>query len=111
MTHDRDYATKAFITMGMQEDHPGRAQVSIMEGTYTSYPNFMFRIDEDEIEEFASTLIDADTQEKFTAVVERWGIRRSSPDFWPVLNSVTAYTKRINPRKAGTFDINRYKNL
>jgi hypothetical protein len=82
-----------------------------MEGTYTSYPNFMFRIDEDEIEEFASTLIDADTQEKFTAVVERWGIRRSSPDFWPVLNSVTAYTKRINPRKAGTFDINRYKNL
>jgi len=34
-----------------------------------------------------------------------------SPDFWPVLNSVTAHTKRTNPRKAGTFDVNRYKNL
>jgi hypothetical protein len=51
--------------------------------------------------------------------VERWGIRRSSPDFWPVLNSVTAYVKRTNPSgapqraggRAATFDINRYKNL
>ena len=111
MTHDRDYATKAFIAMALEEDIPGNAKVSILEGAYTSYPNFMFRINEDEIEEFASTLVDADTQEKFTAVVERWGIRRSSPDFWSVLNSVTAYMERTNPRKAGTLDINRYKNL
>jgi len=119
MTHNRDYATKAFLTMSLQDDIPGNAKVAILEGAYTAYPNFMFRINEDEIEEFASTLIDADTQEKFTAVVERWGIRRSSPDFWPVLNSVTAYVKRTNPTGApnragggaGTFDINRYKNL
>lgn len=45
------------------------------------------------------------------ALVERWGIRRSSPDFWPVLNSVTDYLKRTKPRRAGTLDINRYKNL
>ena len=111
MTHDRDYATKSFISMALEQEHPGNAKVSILEGAYTSYPNFMFRINEDEIEAFASTLIDADTQEKFTAVVERWGIRRSSPDFWPVLNSVTAYMERTNPRKAGTLDVNRYKNL
>jgi hypothetical protein len=119
MTHDRDYATKAFLTMSLQEDIPGNAKVAILEGAYTAYPNFMFRINEDEIEKFAASLIDADTQKKFTAIVERWGIRRSSPDFWPVLNSVTAYVERTNPSgapqraggRAGTFDINRYKNL
>jgi hypothetical protein len=119
MTHNRDYATKAFITMSLEEDIPGNATVSILEGAYASYPNFMFRISEDEIEQFAASLIDADTQKEFTAIVERWGIRRSSPDFWPVLNSVTAYVKRTNPSgapqraggRAGTFDINRYKNL
>ena len=47
MTHDRDYATKAFIAMALQEDIPGNAKVSILEGAYTSYPNFMFRISED----------------------------------------------------------------
>ncbi len=111
MMHERDYATKGFISMALQDDIPSKAQVMILEGIYTAYPNFMFRINEDEIEEFASTLIDAETQDDLTAIVERWGIRRSSPDFWPVLDSVTAYGERTNPRRAGTFDINRYKNL
>jgi len=111
MTHDRDFVSKSFLTVIMQDEVPRNAKVSIMKGVYTSYPHFMFRIDESEVEEFASTLVDADTQEKFTAVVERWGIRRSSPDFWPVLNSVTDYLKRTMPRRAGTFDINRYENL
>jgi hypothetical protein len=111
MTHDRDFASKSFINVIMQHEVPRNAQVSIMKGVYTAYPHFMFRIDESEIEQFASTLIDVDTQDKFTALVERWGIRRSSPDFWPVLNSVTDYLKRTTPRRAGTFDIDRYKNL
>ena len=119
MTHDRYYATKSFFTPVLDDEIPANATVSIMQGALTAYPNYMFVINEDEIQEFASTLIDADTQKKFTAVVERWGIRRSSPDFWPVLNSVTAYVKRTNPTgapnrpggTAATFDINRYKNL
>jgi hypothetical protein len=119
MTHNSDYATKAFFTEDLEHEIPGNAKVAILEGAYTAYPNFMFVINEDEIEKFAASLIDVDTQKKFTAIVERWGIRRSSPDFWPVLNSVTAYVKRTNPHgeplraggRTGTFDINRYKNL
>ena len=119
MTHNSDYSNKTFVSMALEDEIPGNAKVAILEGAYTAYPNFMFRINEDEIEKFAASLIEADTQKKFTAVVERWGIRRSSPDFWPVLNSVSAYVKRTNPSgdpqraggKAGAFDINRYKNL
>ena len=119
MTHDKDYATQTFFTPVLRNEIPGNATVSILQGAMTAFPNFMFVINEDEIQEFASTLIDADTQKKLTAVVERWGIRRSSPDFWPVLNSVTAYVKRTNPTgdpdrpggKAAAFDINRYWNL
>jgi len=106
MTHDRDFESKSFLNVILQHEVPKNAKVSIMKGAYTSYPHFMFRIDESEIEEFASTLIDI-----VTALVERWGVRRSSPDFWPVLNSVTDYMKRTMPRRAGTFDINRYENL
>lgn len=111
MMHVRDYATKGYISMSLQDDIPSNATIAILEGVITGYPNFMFRIDEKDIEEFASALIEADTQDEFTRVVERWGIRRSSPDFWSVLNSVTEYVKRTDPRKAGTFDVNRYKNL
>jgi hypothetical protein len=111
MTHDRWYQTKAFVSTALMNDIPSQAQVSILEGVNSAYPNFIFRIDEGDIEDFASKLIDADTQDKFTAVVEQWGVRRSNPDFWAILHSFTDYMKRTEPRGAGVLDINRYKNL
>jgi hypothetical protein len=95
----------------LQNDIPSKTQVTVLEGVNSAYPNFIFRVDEAEIEEFAAALIDADTQDMFTAVVERWGVRRSNPNFWPILHSFTDYMKRTEPRGAGVFDINRYKNL
>ena len=59
--------------------------MTIYHGILTAYPNFIFRIDEKDVDEFAASFVDADTPEKFTAVVERWGVRRSSPDFWEVV--------------------------
>ena len=51
------------------------------------------------------SLVDADTPEKFTAVVERWGVRRSSPDFWEVFD----YVRRKNPLEASVFDVNQHE--
>ena len=111
MTLDHDYRTKNFMTSMLQDAVPSLARVTIYPGILTAYPNFMFRIDEQDIEEFAAKLIDADTEEKFTAVVERWGVRRSNPNFWQVVHSITEYVRRKNPLEAAVFDVNRYKNL
>ena len=111
MTHDRDFESKSFLNIVMQHENPANAKVSIMKGIYTSYPHFIFDVDENEIEEFSATFVEANTQDKMTAIVERWGVRRSSPEFWPVLNSVTEFMERTTPRRAGILDINRYKNL
>ncbi len=70
----------------------------------------MFRLDEKDVGEFSQKLIDADTPEKFTAIVERWGVRRSSPQFWNNIQSVTNSVKRTEPLRAAAFDLNRYKN-
>jgi hypothetical protein len=111
MTLDHDYRSKNFLTGGAQNAVPSLARVTIYPGILTSYPNFIFRIDEKDVEEFAAKLIDADTKEKFTAMVERWGVRRSNPDFWQVVHSITEYVRRKNPLEAAVFDVNRYKNL
>ena len=111
MTLDRYFRTKNFVSSELQDEVPSLAHVTIYPGILTAYPNFIFRIDEKDIEEFATRLIDADTQAKFTAVVERWGVRRSNPDFWQVVHSITEYVRRKNPLEAAVFDVNRYKNL
>jgi hypothetical protein len=111
MMLDRDFRSKNFLTGPAQHSVPSLARVTIYPGILTCYPNFIFRIDEKDVEEFAAQLTDADTKEKFTAVVERWGVRRSNPNFWQVANSITEYVRRKNPLEAAVFDVNRYKNL
>ena len=111
MTLDHNYRTKSFSSDQLQDAVPSLARVTIYPGILTAYPNFIFRIDEQDAEEFAAKLIDADTEEKFTAVVERWGVRRSNPNFWQVVHSITEYVRRKDPLEAAVFDVNRYKNL
>ena len=61
--------------------------------------------------DFAKKLTAADDIEKFTAVVERWGVRRTNPEFWSIFHSITDYVGRTNPRKAAVLDANRYRNF
>lgn len=111
MSQTRFYLTKGFVTSLLQEEDPSRAELMIYPGVQTAYPNFMFDIDEGEAAAFAEALVAVETPEDLTAVVERWGVRRSSPDFWAMIDSVTEYVRRTDPLKAATFDVNRYKNL
>jgi hypothetical protein len=111
MTLDRDLRTKAFAVSMLQNEDPAKARVTIYPGVLTAYPNFIFRIKENEIGDFANQLIAAETPEQFTGLVEKWGVRRSNPDFWNVLHSITGYVQNQTPERAAIFDINRYQNL
>ncbi|MFO1109303.1 MAG: fatty acid cis/trans isomerase [Bradyrhizobium sp.] len=111
MTMDRELATKAFAINELQGADPTKDKITISPGILTVYPNFMFRIDEKDIEEFASKLTNADSEQQFTAVVDRWGVRRSDPQFWTMIHSATDYVRRTDPPRAAIFDVNRYKNF
>lgn len=111
MTKDRWFNTKAFISASLQEDDPSKARVSFLEGVKTSYPRMVFTIPEAEIDNFTDALIRASNREAMSGVVERWGVRRSSPDFWDVLDSLTNHMREEDPLGAGTLDVSTYLNL
>jgi hypothetical protein len=113
ITRDRDFTSKAYAGaehLKLNFNEP-KDKITIFPGILTAYPNFIFRVDEKDVGEFAAALIDADKPDKFTAVVERWGVRRTNPDFWQILHSFTDYVRRTRPIEAAIFDVNRYKNL
>lgn len=111
MTKDRWYDTKAFISPTLQENDPSKARVSFLTGVQTSYPRMVFVIPEAEVGEFADAFVHAGTTEKLSAIVDRWGVRRSSPQFWDTLDSLVGYMRRTDPIGAGTFDVSTYQNL
>jgi hypothetical protein len=113
ITRDRDFTSKAYAGaehLKLNFNEP-KDKVTIFPGILTAYPNFIFRVDERDVPEFAATLVAADTPVKFTAVVERWGVRRTNPEFWPIFHSFTDYVRRSRPVEAAIFDVNRYINL
>jgi hypothetical protein len=86
----------------------GKDKVTIVPGTAGYYPNFMFRIDEEDVMEFAKKLTAANDKKDFLAVVDRWGVRRTNPEFWSLFHSATDYVRRTSPKRAAVFDANRY---
>ncbi|MOA47042.1 Fatty acid cis/trans isomerase (CTI) [compost metagenome] len=51
------------------------------------------------------------SQTDFDRVVERWGIRRSNPQFWSYFHDLDAYLRETEPVEEGVLDMNRYENL
>ncbi|MCY1441085.1 Fatty acid cis/trans isomerase (CTI) [compost metagenome] len=90
---------------------PGLDSLTIYPGVLSSYPNFMFDLKADEAEEFVSALEQVKSQADFDSVVERWGIRRSNPQFWSYFHDLDAYLRETEPVEAGVLDMNRYENL
>lgn len=85
--------------------------LTVYPGIIGSYPNFMFSVESDELEEFAQQLAGAKRTKAFRSVVARWGVRRTHTHFWDILADIQAWHKEERPLQAGIFDINRYENL
>ena len=47
----------------------------------------------------------------FEKIVDRWGIRRSHPQFWQYFHDLSRYIHETEPVEEGVLDMNRYENL
>jgi len=90
---------------------PGLDTLTIYPGVLTSYPNFIFALRADEVPDFVTALGRVKDTAAFDKMVERWGIRRSHPQFWFYFHDLSAYIRETEPVEAGVLDMNRYQNL
>jgi len=63
------------------------------------------------VPEFVDAMQAARDAASFEKIVERWGIRRSHPQFWQYFHDQTRYLQETDPVEAGVLDMNRYENL
>ena len=84
--------------------------IDIVKGFVGSYPNFFLEINHSNLSYFIEQYADIDSYEKYEALVNRFGIRRTSPGFWESADWFYEKYKYDNPVYAGLFDLNRYKN-
>ena len=111
LLRNRAHSNVAFMLGEHLRYLPALDSLTVYPGVLSSYPNFIFSLKADEVPEFVAALEQARDGAAFDKVVERWGIRRSHPEFWHYLHDLSAYIQETEPVEAGVLDINRYQNL
>jgi hypothetical protein len=111
LVHDREHTNVAAIFREEARLAPDEDRITILPGIAGSYPNFVFDVAVDEVEEFVAALLAMASPEDLTAAASRWGVRRTSPRFWATLDWFQDRLALEDRREAGVLDWNRYQNL
>jgi len=111
LVHNRAHTNVAYMFGESERLVPADDTVTVVPGTLGSYPNFLFDVDAAEIEAFAAALAAVRDPAGLEVVVERWGVRRTSPKLWPTVDWIHQDFRRRRPTEFGTFDLNRLGNL
>jgi hypothetical protein len=69
-----------------------------------------FQVNEGELARFANSIRSLESDSDYTALVERFGVRRNAPWFWKLSDDFSDQYRSDYPLEAGLFDLNRYEN-
>ncbi|WP_421525138.1 fatty acid cis/trans isomerase [Pseudomonas yamanorum] len=111
LLRNRAHSNVAFMLGEAYRYQPGLDTVTIYPGVLSSYPNFMFNIPAEQVPAFVAALENAKDANRFEKIVDRWGIRRSHPQFWQYFHDLSQYIHETTPLEEGVLDMNRYENL
>lgn len=75
-----------------------------------AYPNFFYVVDLQDIEEFVAQYNVIKNRDEYEAFVARFGLRRTSEEFWQHADWFNRQYAREQPRLSGIYDLNRYQN-
>ncbi|MDG3085596.1 fatty acid cis/trans isomerase [Vibrio hannami] len=89
---------------------PEDDDLTLVKGVVGSYPAVFFSLNEAEIPEFITMLRNTVNAQDYEKLLDRFAIRRTSPDFWQFSDSVYDWYKQDQPIEAGLLDYNRFEN-
>ncbi|WP_323155391.1 fatty acid cis/trans isomerase [Pseudomonas alvandae] len=111
LLRNRAHSNVAFLLGEESRYQPGLDTLTVYPGVLSSYPNFIFNIPAGQVPAFVDAMESAPDAATFERIVERWGIRRSHPQFWQYFHDLSRYIQETDPVEAGVLDMNRYQNL
>jgi hypothetical protein len=111
LVRNRRHTNVAFLLGESLRYAPEKDTLSIVPDVATLYPNFIFVVPYSELTDFTTSLRNKALDDRalfVERVVSRWGVRRSSPDFWSRFHALNRYLYEQDSVEAGMLDLNRY---
>ncbi len=109
LLRNRAHSNVAFILGEDLRYQPERDSITIAPGLLTSYPNFAFNIASNALPTFLSDLRQVRDSAQWQHLLAQWGVRRLSPEFWPLFDHLLDFLRTDAPVEAAIPDLNRYE--
>ncbi|MFT6100539.1 MAG: hypothetical protein ACJAYF_003097 [Arenicella sp.] len=100
-------ASILFENLNIEHDETG---LSAVPGFIGSYPNVFFSVEESGLDALVAAITSIKTKNDYVDIVNRYGIRRTNPDFWRRIDQFTAGFRERSPVEFGVLDLNKYEN-
>jgi len=89
---------------------PDEDTMSVVPGFIGSYPNALFVVNDYDIERFVEMIASLRTEGDYARLLDNYGVRRTSPDFWQHSDAMHSAFEQNAPVEHGLFDYNRLEN-
>jgi len=89
---------------------PQEDNLTVVRGFLGAYPNAFYRMRQSEFADFVDAVEKLSSEADYQKLLDRFGIRRSDPEFWKHSDEMRRAYHRAEPIRAGLFDYNRLEN-
>ncbi len=89
---------------------PEENTLSVVPGLVGSYIYAYLIVDQAQLENFVAQLTAIQSEQDYGALMDRYGIRRTSPLFWQHFDQLQRAVQASAPIEAGIYDLNRLEN-
>lgn len=108
----RNSAHKNISSLFNEESNRLYAQdtVTLVRGLLGSYPRAFWHVKEADLTSAANQISTIQTEEDYRAFLDKYGVRRTNPDFWSFSDKLNEINQQMFPIEAGLLDYNRIEN-
>ena len=104
------YSNLSSILDSQSNRLPDEDTLTVANGVVGAYPNILLQVSESEIPELVAKIEGLRNEADYSALLDRFGIRRTDERFWPVSDRVLADYAHSEVVSHGVLDYSRYEN-
>ena len=110
LIHNHGMSNVSHLFNEQKRHLPEEDSLTVVRGFLGAYPNAFYHVKESTLEDFVSTVEGLSNEEDYQALLSRFGVTRSDPDFWTHSDAMQMAYQKESPIEAGLFDYNRLEN-
>ncbi|MDO6685162.1 MULTISPECIES: fatty acid cis/trans isomerase [unclassified Agarivorans] len=89
---------------------PDQDHVSLLPGLVGAYPGAFWQVQKSELKRLQQQLVHVNDEASYQAFMKRYGIRRTSQEFWPFSDRLHQAYLQAEPLESGILDYSRLEN-